>query len=226
MNVILLGPPGAGKGTQARRLQTVLHVPHIASGDIFRDISRQETPLAQKVRSYMDAGQLVPDDLTNELVLRRLDEPDAQEGFLLDGYPRTEPQAEELDGALAEEGRAVNAALLITVPSDVLIRRVEGRLICPNCHAIYNLETRPPRVPGICDVCGHVLERRPDQSPEVLRTRLEEYATQTKPLIEYYGERGILTTVDGSRPFNVVTAEIDAALGVTPSASETKGGVA
>src|SRR5947209_158223 len=145
MKVILLGPPGAGKGTQAKRLEGLLGLPHVASGDIFRDIRRDNSPLAQEVKRYMDAGQYVPDDLTIRLVLDRLRKPDARRGFLLDGFPRTKPQAEALDEEMAKDGKHLDCAVYITAPTDVLVERLRERIICPQCHAIYNLSTKPPR---------------------------------------------------------------------------------
>lgn len=214
MNVILLGPPGAGKGTQANRLERALGLPHIASGDIFRSILRENSPLSEQVRHYMDLGQYVPDDLTVELVLHRLEGADARNGFLLDGYPRTLVQADALDDALASRGQKVDFALFITAPTDVLVSRIVGRVVCPNCNAIYNLTSNPPRVPNVCDVCGYRLERRADEEPEVVRTRLEAYVRQTTPLVDYYRNHGTLLQVDGSRPIAEVEAVLDGALGV------------
>jgi adenylate kinase len=214
MNVILLGPPGAGKGTQAKRLESVMKLPHIASGDIFREIRRQDGPLALQVREYMDRGDYVPDDLTIRLVLDRLNQPDAKDGFILDGFPRTTPQAEALDHELVKESRAVELALYITAPPEILADRIAGRIICPQCNAIYNSVSKPPTVEGICDVCGHRLERRTDESPAVIDVRLKAYLQQTKPLVEYYTRRGLLSRVDGARSIAEVEATVDNALGV------------
>jgi adenylate kinase len=214
MNAVLLGPPGAGKGTQAKRLQKKLNIPHIASGDLFRAIREQDTALGREVREYYDRGKYVPDKLTIDLVLARLEEPDAKNGFLLDGFPRTDPQATALDEALAKKGKKVDKALLITAPKEILVRRITGRLVCTKCGTVYNLETNPPKNDMICDVCGGKVERRADESPEVVRVRLEAYARQTEPLIQHYKARGSLVKIDGSRPVDEVEAEVDEALGV------------
>lgn len=214
MNVILLGPPGTGKGTQAKRLERVLNVPHIASGDILRLIRVQDTPLGLKVREHMDRGDYVPDDLTIELVLARLCQPDAAQGFLLDGFPRTARQAEALDVALTGKGQKVDKALYITAPTDLLVKRVTGRLVCPLGHAIYNEVTKPPKFDMQCDICGRALERRSDEAPEVVRRRLETYAQQTMPVVEHYKSGGNLLEVDGSRSIDEVEAQVDRGLGV------------
>jgi adenylate kinase len=212
--VILIGPPGAGKGTQARRLGSVLRVPHIASGDLLRDVRKADTPLARDVTSYMDRGEYVPDDLMNSLVLERLRQPDAAPGFILDGFPRTLPQAEALDRETAERGRHIDLVLYMTAPADVLSRRIEDRLFCPQCHAIYNVATRPPARGLLCDVCGHALDRRTDQEPEVMKTRLQEYIRQTQPLVAYYHRANVLRKIDGSRDIGEVDADVDGALGL------------
>jgi adenylate kinase len=215
MNVILFGPPGAGKGTQSNRLQKITNVPHIASGDIFREIRREDTPLAREVRRFMDRGEYVPDQLTIELVLERLTEPDARAGFLLDGFPRTLPQAAALDRALAERGQRVEVALYITAPTALLVRRITGRIVCPQCNAVYNADTKPPSRDMICDVCGHELERRSDEDPNVVTIRLDNYVRQTQPLVEYYRGKGVLAEIDGARPMEEVETAVDKALGLS-----------
>lgn len=219
MNIILIGAPGAGKGTQARRLSALLGVPHIASGDLFRDIARLDTAEAREVRECMERGEYVPDDLTIDIVFARLRQPDARRGFILDGFPRTERQAEALDHKLTSHERGVDVALNIRADPDVLLSRIAGRLVCPNCKAIYNISSNPPRVDGICDVCGHRLERRADEASNVVATRLETYEKQTRPVIAYYRQRGTLREIDGTRPIGIVDAEIDEIVGlgtVTP----------
>lgn len=212
MNIVLLGPPGAGKGTQAKRLQSEYSLPQIASGDIFRAIRRDDTPVARQIQEYMDRGEYVPDQLTIEVVLKRLDEPDARNGFILDGFPRTLPQAAALDRALEQEGRKVNVVLYITAPTDVLVARICDRIICPNCNAIYNAVTKPPAYDMICDNCGHALERRTDEDPEVVRVRLDTYAKQTRPVADYYGERGLLCEIDGTLDMEQVHENVDSCL--------------
>jgi adenylate kinase len=212
MNIILLGPPGAGKGTQAKRLRAKLELPQISSGDIFREISRESTPEALEIKRVQESGQLVPDDLTIRIILKRLLEPDAANGFILDGFPRTIAQAEALDERLASEGKRVDLALSITAPVDLLVERMASRITCPNCGAIFNTISRPPRVAGICDNCGHELIRRADEEPEAVRVRLTAFAEQTKPLASYYRERGILAETDGSQPMEYVEAAVDAAV--------------
>src|SRR5579884_843371 len=204
MDIVLLGPPGAGKGTQATRLQRALQVPHIASGDLFRALRQSDSPLARQVQEYMDRGEYVPDQLTIEVVLNRLAASDAQDGFILDGFPRTLPQARALDGALDDHGQRVDVVLYITAPEDILISRVAGRMICPQCNTIYNTVTKPPKVDMLCDNDNHPLERRSDEEPEVVRRRLSTYLAQTLPLVKYYREKGILHEIDGSAPMDEV----------------------
>jgi adenylate kinase len=215
INIILFGPPGAGKGTQAKRLQTELGLPVIASGDMFRTIGRENTPYAREIQAYMDRGEYVPDDLTIKLILDRLRQPDALRGFILDGFPRTGAQAAALDEHLAEDGRKVDVALHITAPQEVLERRIAGRMTCPICGRIYNVDTNPPKHDTVCDVHPDTqLIRRSDEEAETLKARLRTHERQTRPLIEYYRRRGNLVEIDGSRPMKDVEAEVDAALGL------------
>jgi adenylate kinase len=194
----------------------VLGTPIIASGDIFRAIGRDDTPLAREVRQYMQRGEYVPDELTIEVVMRRLMQPDARNGFILDGFPRTGAQAQALDKYLAEEGRRVDVALHMTAPNDVLERRLGGRMICPVCNSIYNMDTKPPKHDMVCDLDGTPLERRDDEETHTIRTRLETHVRETRPLIEYYGKHGSLVEIDGSRPMDEVESEIDKALNLRP----------
>lgn len=196
MRLVILGPPGAGKGTQTSRLASDLGIAHIATGDIFRTMRHQDSPLADRLRSYMDRGELVPDDLTNEIVAHRLEQPDAEKGFLLDGYPRNIDQAKVLDDELEAEGRPIEKAVRLMITGSEIIARLSGRLVCPVDGAVYHLQSNPPRVPGICDLDGTPLVQRPDDTEEAVMRRLEVYGKQTKPLYEWYAARGILDEVD------------------------------
>jgi adenylate kinase len=211
MNIILLGPPGAGKGTQAGRLQA-LGLANIASGEIFRAIRREDTELGHRIREIFDRGDYVPDDLTIELVFARLEEPDALRGFVMDGFPRTRVQAEALDELLGRRDRRVQLALYITAPTELLVRRICDRIICSNCNAIYNDATKRPRFDTICDMCGHVLERRSDSDPRVVTSRLETHRRQTQPLVEYYRGHGVLAEIDGALLQDDVNAQVDDAV--------------
>ena len=196
MKVILLGPPGAGKGTQAARIADSLEVPRVASGDLFRDHQERDTQLGRLARSYMERGALVPDDVTIEMVMEWINSHDDQEGFLLDGFPRTLAQAEALDRAMAAKG-GIDRALRINVGREELIRRLTGRLLCRGCPATYHEHSAPPREPGVCDRCGGELYRRDDDKPEVVARRLEVYFEETEPLVQYYRRAAVLRDVDG-----------------------------
>ena len=197
MILILLGPPGAGKGTQAKLLATELQVPHISTGDMFRDHKARGTALGKQVQAIMDAGGLVTDDVTNAMVKERLGRPDVANGFILDGYPRTTAQAEFLDQALRSLGRAITRALSYDVPEEVLVERLSGRRSCPKCGAVYHVSQNPPKRDGYCDRDDAGLVQRDDDKPEAVKKRLHEYATKTEPLRRFYRERGLLTEIEG-----------------------------
>ena len=196
MRVIVLGPPGAGKGTQAARLAARLGVPHIATGDMFRHAAAEDTPAGRRLHSYMDRGELVPDDLTNELVEERIAQPDAASGFVLDGYPRSVDQAKMLDEALAARGAALDRAIKFMVTGSEIVSRLSGRRVCPVDGSVYHIVTDPPKVPGRCDIDGTPLVQREDDQEETVLHRLEVYGQRTKPLYDLYAERGILSSVD------------------------------
>ena len=197
MRIVLLGPPGSGKGTQAVKIAAKLGAAHVATGDLFRAEIADETELGLLANEYIAHGNLVPDEVTNELARKRLGEDDAA-GFVLDGYPRTLDQARALDVALIELHRPLDGAVLIDVPDDQIVARAVGRLLCPNCGAIYHLVNHPPQVAGICDICRGVLKTREDDTPSTVRHRLAVYHRITHPVLRFYQEQGILKTVDGS----------------------------
>jgi adenylate kinase len=198
LNLILLGPPGAGKGTQADRLQEDFPLAYIATGDMLRQAVKDETDLGKEAKAYMDRGELVPDELIIAVILDRLGEADTSDGFLLDGFPRTDKQAEALDDALRKVDRRLTAALLIDVPEEDIVRRLSGRRVCPNGHT-YHLEHNPPKDDEVCDVDGEPLSQREDDREETVRRRLQVYRDQTSPLVDYYDERDILHRFDGTR---------------------------
>jgi adenylate kinase len=198
LNLILLGPPGAGKGTQAERLQEDFPLAYVATGDMLRAAVKDGTDLGRKAKEYMDRGDLVPDDVIIGVILDRLDESDTGDGFLLDGFPRTDKQAEALDAALKKVDRRLTAALLIDVPEDDIVRRLSGRRVCPNGHT-YHVEHNPPKKEGVCDVDGEPLSQREDDREETIRKRLDVYREQTSPLVEYFDDHDILHRFDGTR---------------------------
>jgi len=211
--LILLGPPGAGKGTQAKLLSAALAVPHISTGDMFRDHKARGTEIGKKVQAIMDAGGLVTDDVTNAMVKERLSRPDVGEGFLLDGYPRTVPQAEYLDRLLASLGRPIGRVLSYDVAEDVLVERMSGRRSCPKCGAVYHVSQNPPRQAGRCDRDGTALVQRDDDREETVRRRLEEYSAKTEPLKRYYREKGLVAEVGGVGSPESILAATRKALG-------------
>ncbi|RIV38691.1 adenylate kinase [Micromonospora radicis] len=211
MRLVLVGPPGAGKGTQAEFIAAHLSVPKISTGDIFRANVSQGTPLGVEAKRYMDAGKLVPDEVTINMVRDRLAEPDAAEGFLLDGFPRTTPQAAALDKLLADLGTALDIVLELVVDDDEVIRRLSGRRTCRGCGKIWHVEFDATSRDGICDRCGAELFQRDDDKPETIAARLREYAEKTAPLVDYYGAQGKLVGIDATGPVEDVTVRaIDA----------------
>jgi adenylate kinase len=204
MRIVLLGPPGAGKGTQARKLSERYGLPVIGTGDIFRDHVARATALGLAAKEYMDRGDYVPDEIAVNMVLERLEQSDTREGFILDGFPRTVAQAQALEGALAAASRPLSAVLNFKIGDEVAVKRLMSRIVCPNCKRVYNLEFKRPRVEGICDVCGHRLEPRSDDDEETIRRRLEVYRRETQPLVLYFWERGLLRDIDAEAPEEVV----------------------
>lgn len=212
MNIILMGLPGAGKGTQASEIIKKYPIPHISTGDMFRAAIKNNTDLGQKAKSFMDNGELVPDEVTIGIVRERLLEEDAKRGFLLDGFPRTVEQAVALNDMLAEAGRKIEAVVNIDVQEEELMNRLTGRRICETCGTTYHLVFNPPKVEGICDIDGGKLYQRADDNPETVRNRLDVNIKQTKPLVDFYTEQGVLFNIDGSKDIKDVTAEVETVL--------------
>jgi len=206
--LILFGAPGAGKGTQAERLVARCGLVHVASGDLFRENIAQGTPLGQQAKTYVEQGLLVPDELTVAMVMERLTRPDCQAGVLLDGFPRTVAQAEALQAALARQGKRLDAVLYIKVPTEELLNRLSGRLLCRQCQAVYHTIANPPKVPGVCDACGGELYQRVDDSRETAQRRLDVYFAQTTPLIAHYRKLRLLREVNGNQAIPAVEAEL------------------
>ncbi len=206
--IVLLGPPGAGKGTQAKAICEALQIPHVSSGDIFREHLSKQTELGKLADGYIKCGQLVPDDVTIRMIGDRLKQPDCSRGALLDGFPRTIPQAEALDDLLAKMDAKIERALSLEVPAEVLIERLSGRWSCPTCGRVYHEKYNPPRQAGICDDDGTPLIQRPDDRPETVRQRIEVYRSQTEPLIEYYCQKGVLVNIDGTQSIEAVKQDI------------------
>lgn len=208
MHILLMGPPGAGKGTQAAELVKAFAIPHIATGDMFRAAIKEGTALGREAKGYMDQGKLVPDSVTIGIVRERLAKDDCKKGFILDGFPRTVEQADALDGILKELGLKLTRVLNINVPAADLIERATGRRICKQCGATYHVKFNPPKKEGICDACGGELFQRADDTAETMKNRLSVYEASTKPLIDYYEKAGIYTEVDGRQAIDKVTADL------------------
>ena len=207
MRLVFIGPPGIGKGTYAKAISQKYGIPHISTGDIFREEIARGTELGQRVKYYVERGLLVPDEIVVEVVKKVLQSPMCSKGFILDGFPRTLKQAEELDKITK-----IDLVFLFEAPLEVIVERVSGRLVCPKCGAIYHIKWRPPKTPGICDVCGTPLIRRKDDEPEVVRERYKIYKETFAPIIEYYRRKGLLVEIDSSRDANVVIADIERVL--------------
>ena len=213
MKIIMLGAPGAGKGTQAKMIADKYGVPHISTGDIFRANIKNGTELGMEAKKYMDQGLLVPDELTVRILLDRVAQDDCKNGYVLDGFPRTIPQAEVLDCELTKLGDHIDYAINVDVPDENIVKRMSGRRACLTCGATYHIEHVPPKKEGICDVCGSELVLRDDDKPETVKNRLNVYHEQTQPLIDFYTKKGVLKTVDGTVPMEEVFAAITAILG-------------
>ena len=213
MKIIMLGAPGAGKGTQAKHISTKYEIPHISTGDIFRANIKNGTDLGKKAKEYMDKGALVPDELTCDLVMDRIQQEDCKNGFILDGFPRTIPQAEALENALTAAQQTMDYAINVDVPDENIIKRMGGRRACLNCGATYHVEFNPTKVEGVCDSCGSEIVLREDDKPETVKNRLNVYHNQTQPLIDFYNKKGILKTVDGTQSLDKVFEDIVTILG-------------
>jgi adenylate kinase len=212
LNLVLMGPPGAGKGTQAERLVDDFDLPYYATGDILRAAVKEESELGREAKEYMDRGDLVPDDVICRVIMEKVDDPEAEDGFLLDGFPRTTGQAEVLEDALDRRGRSLTAAILIEADDEVVLKRLSGRRICTKNGHVYHVETNPPKNEGVCDLDGSKLVQRDDDKPETVKKRLSVYHEQTEPLIELYEEKGLLRRFDGSRAPDDVHGHIRATL--------------
>ena len=212
LNLIFFGPPGAGKGTQAKKLVAVRGIPQISTGDILRTHRREGTPLGVKAQGFMDQGLLVPDDLVIDMVGVRLDKPDCERGYVLDGFPRTVPQAVALDELLSRRGSSIGKVLVLRVPDELIVKRIVGRRMCKSCGHVFHLEFSPPKVAEVCDACGGELYLRADDTEEKVRVRLNEYAHNTEPVAAYYEQRGIVREVDGVGDIDEVFARLVAAM--------------
>ncbi|CAC5525538.1 adenylate kinase [Staphylococcus aureus] len=208
MNIILMGLPGAGKGTQASEIVKKFPIPHISTGDMFRKAIKEETELGKEAKSYMDRGELVPDEVTVGIVKERISEDDAKKGFLLDGFPRTIEQAEALNNIMSELDRNIDAVINIEVPEEELMNRLTGRRICEACGTTYHLVFNPPKVEGICDIDGGKLYQREDDNPETVANRLSVNIKQSKPILDFYDQKGVLKNIDGSKDISDVTKDV------------------
>ncbi len=217
MNLVLLGPPGAGKGTQAKLLAGAYGVPHVSTGDMFRDHKARGTDIGKRIQAVMDAGGLVTDDITNAMVDERLSRPDVQKGFILDGYPRTTAQAQHLEGLLASAGRRLERVVSYEIATDLVVERIGGRRSCPTCGAVYHVSANPPRQAGRCDRDQASLVHRDDDRPETVKRRMEEYAEKTRPLKRFYVERGLVTEIDGVGSPGAILEATRAALRAPPA---------
>ena len=213
MKIIMLGAPGAGKGTQAKKIAEKYGIPHISTGDIFRFNIKEGTELGMKAKAYMDQGGLVPDELTIGMLMDRIQKDDCKNGYVLDGFPRTIPQAESLTNALSERGQKIDYAVNVDVPDENIVSRMSGRRACLKCGATYHIVYKPSKIEGICDVCGEPLVLRDDDKPETVQKRLSVYHDQTQPLIDYYKNAGVLANVDGTQDMEKVFSDIVAVLG-------------
>jgi len=213
MNIILIGPPGAGKGTQAKRMIDRLGVPQISTGDMFRAAVKDGTPMGKKAKEYMDKGALVPDEVVIGVVNERFGKPDCKKGFILDGFPRTQEQAKALDGLLKKLGTKLDHVVVIEVPDDFLVDRLTGRRTCRGCNYMHHIKYDPPKKPGVCDKCGGELYQRDDDKEETIRQRLKTYHDQTSPLIKYYSSQGVVRKIDGTGSMEQVQNAIKTAIG-------------
>lgn len=212
MNIIIFGPPGAGKGTQAKKMVDFYGIPQISTGDILRANVREGTELGLAAKAYMDKGELVPDEVLIGIIKNRLKEEDCENGFILDGYPRTIPQADALATILDEINKPIDVVLNLEVPDEELVERISGRLMCNNCGASYHRTFNPPKKEGVCDICGGELFQRADDREEAVKNRLDVYKRQTQPLIDYYAKQGLLVSLDGTKDINEVFEDIKAVL--------------
>lgn len=213
MNILIMGPAGAGKGTMSDRIIENYDIPHISTGDMLRENVKNNTKLGQEAKSYMDSGHLVPDEVINAMVEKRIQEDDAKKGYLLDGYPRTLVQAEAFEEIANRIGRSIDIVIALDVEFDALAKRITGRRICPNCKEIYHIDSKPTKVSGICDKCGTAVVQRSDDTVEQLKIRMDEYEKSTKPVIDYYESKGLVEHIDASKTPDEVYDQVKKALG-------------